>query len=84
VGPAKTLQVCERIHRIGQMKDVTIYKLYINNTIEKKIQKLLVQKDKMSHLCLNRWIIEDITYYNADWIDEHIELIDKIPENEEM
>jgi hypothetical protein len=57
---------------------------YINNTIEKKIQKLLVQKDKMSHLCLNRWIIEDITYYNADWIDEHIELIDKIPENEEM
>ena len=77
--PAKTLQVCERIHRIGQTKDVTIYKLYIKNTIEQKIQKRLVQKDKISKLCLSRWIIEDITTYNSEWITEEIELIERLP-----
>lgn len=78
--PAKTLQVCERIHRIGQIKDVTIYKLYINNTIEQKIQKRLVQKESISNLCLNRWIIENITDYNADWITEEIKLIERTQE----
>lgn len=81
--PAKTLQVCERIHRIGQIKDVTIYKLYINDTIEQKIQKRLVQKESISKLCLNRWIIKNITEYNADWITEEIKLIERPPSQQE-
>lgn len=45
--PAVENQAADRIYRIGQTKDVTIYRLVTTNSIEEKIQEL---KDKKSHI----------------------------------
>ena len=39
-------QAIDRVHRIGQTRPVSIYKLYMNNTVEVKIEEL--QKKKVS------------------------------------
>ncbi|MEJ6951648.1 DEAD/DEAH box helicase [Natronospora cellulosivora (SeqCode)] len=42
--PMKVEQRIGRVHRLGQTKDVNIYNLAIENTIEEKILKLLYEK----------------------------------------
>ncbi len=46
--PAVEQQAGDRIYRIGQKKDVTIYKLIVAGTIEEKIQQLQDKKEKMA------------------------------------
>jgi SNF2 family DNA or RNA helicase len=75
---AKMEQVKCRIHRISQKKDVVIYQLSINNTIEDKMEKRVLKKDKITNLCLQKWIIKDISNYNTEWINEEIKLIENV------
>lgn len=76
---AKMEQVKCRIHRISQEKDVFIYQLSINNTIEEKMEKRVLKKDKIANLCLQKWIINDITNYDSEWINEEIKLLEQLP-----
>ena len=46
--PALEQQVCDRIFRVGQKKDVTIYKFICNHTIEVRIEKLQNYKSSIS------------------------------------
>ncbi|XP_076317292.1 transcription termination factor 2-like isoform X7 [Tachypleus tridentatus] len=43
--PALDIQACDRVYRMGQKKEVTIYRFICQNTIEEKIQQL--QKKKL-------------------------------------
>jgi SNF2 family DNA or RNA helicase len=74
---AKMIQVMDRIHRIGQTKDVTIYNLQIQNSIEEQIEQLVDKKYKMSNLVLSKWNIHDIKNYDDSWMKNIIKLIDK-------
>lgn len=81
---AKMDQIFNRIHRISQEKDVKIYQLEIQNTIEQKIKKRVIQKKDMSELCLNNWTINDLDNYNSDWLTETIKLIENPNEPPEL
>lgn len=73
---AKMSQVMDRIHRIGQTKDVTIYNLQIKNSIEEQIEQLIQKKYKMAHLVLNKWSIQNSKNYDDSWMKDIIKLID--------
>lgn len=73
---SKMIQVMDRIHRIGQEKDVTIYNLQMKNSIEEKIQQVVNKKHKMTNLVINKWNINDTTNYDDSWMKNIIKLID--------
>jgi SNF2 family DNA or RNA helicase len=52
---SKMIQVSERVNRIGQNRNVFIYKLSIDKSIEDKIKKYIQNKFKLSNLVLNKW-----------------------------
>jgi len=79
---AKMTQVMDRIHRIGQTKDVIIYHLQIKNSIEEQIEQLIYKKHKMANLVINKWNIRDIKNYDDSWIKNIIKLIEKPKEIE--
>jgi SWI/SNF-related matrix-associated actin-dependent regulator of chromatin subfamily A3 len=70
---AKIIQVMDRIHRIGQKRDVNIYKLQVENTIEERIQELVDKKYKVNNLISNKWSVGDD--YNTDWMKSIVKLI---------
>ena len=51
--PAIEDQAFDRVHRIGQLKNVTIYRLVIKNSIEQKILKLQEKKRKIAKQALD-------------------------------
>lgn len=51
--PAIERQAMDRIYRIGQKKNVMIYKLIMENTIEEKVQSLQNEKDNIANELLH-------------------------------
>jgi SNF2 family DNA or RNA helicase len=47
--PAVEAQAIDRTHRIGQLQNVTAYRLIAENTIEEKIRSLQKQKSSLSN-----------------------------------
>lgn len=80
---AKMTQVMDRIHRIGQTKEVTIYNLQIKNSIEEQIEQLVEKKYKMANLVLSKWNIHDPKNYDDSWMKNIIKLIEKPSEEVE-
>ena len=68
--PATEKQAADRVYRIGQTKDVFVYKLITRNTIEEKIQQLQEKKTFISDS-----IFKDIGDFKKLDIDEIISLI---------
>lgn len=46
--PALENQAIDRVHRIGQMKDVVVHRIFINNTVEDRILELQRKKQVKS------------------------------------
>lgn len=74
---SKMIQVIDRLHRIGQNKNINIYKLIIENSIEEKIKELVNYKSKIANLIINKWNINDMNKYDDNWMKQIIKLIDK-------
>lgn len=74
---SKMIQVCDRIHRIGQTKPVNIYRLVVggNNSIEQRIQQLISKKEKLKNLVMNKWELGNGENYDDEWIKTPIKLI---------
>jgi SNF2 family DNA or RNA helicase len=74
---SKMIQVSDRVHRIGQTRDVNIYKLSVGgeNSIEKRVDALISKKEKLKNLIMKQWVIKDIDNYDDDWIRTPIKLI---------
>lgn len=74
---SKMIQVSDRVHRIGQTRDVNIYKISVGgeNSIEQRIHKLVSKKEKLKNLVMKTWCIDDIDSYDDDWIKTPIKLI---------
>lgn len=51
--PALEKQACDRIHRVGQKKDVVIHKFICKNTIEEKINELQNIKNRIASSALS-------------------------------
>jgi len=47
------LQACDRIHRIGQTKPVTVYNLMCVNTIDERVQDILETKKALSEFVID-------------------------------
>lgn len=52
---AKMEQVAARAHRIGQTKEVKVYKLISAGTIEEKMMQLVDKKQKESDMVMKKW-----------------------------
>mmetsp|Transcript_5634 Transcript_5634/g.10257 ORF Transcript_5634/g.10257 Transcript_5634/m.10257 type:complete len:1123 (-) Transcript_5634:485-3853(-) len=52
--PTMDQQAMDRAHRLGQTKEVTVYRLICKDTIEENILKRASQKDKVQDLILNQ------------------------------
>lgn len=46
--PAVENQATDRVHRIGQTKTVYVYRIMIENTLEERIEKLLIRKQQIA------------------------------------
>ncbi|HEY9297833.1 MAG TPA: DEAD/DEAH box helicase [Leptolyngbyaceae cyanobacterium] len=70
--PAKLQNAEDRIHRIGQVKGVTIYSFWMRGTIEERIKKKLIEKHGLIENtinCLATGIDEDELLSTEDWLD---------------
>ena len=74
---SKMTQVCDRIHRIGQTKNVNIYKLSITgeNSIEQRIISLISKKERLKNLIIKQWNIDNVESYDDLWIKTSIKLV---------
>lgn len=66
--PAVERQAEDRIYRIGQTENVTVYRLVTKNTIEEKIQMLKEQKDELGNLVFEG--LKDISELEMDKIQK--------------
>ena len=70
------IQVMNRVHRIGQTKDVNIYKMRIGDTIECRIKKLVNKKHNISKNIVELYDEESLT----KTFEECVKLVEKTPQ----
>ncbi|KAI5147988.1 chromatin-remodeling ATPase INO80 [Enteropsectra breve] len=56
--PTVDQQAMDRVHRLGQTKDVTVYRLITKNSIEEKIMERANKKDEMQKIIIKGKVFE--------------------------
>jgi SNF2 family DNA or RNA helicase len=69
---AKISQVSDRIHRIGQKKDVTIHCMYMKDSIEMRLKELVDKKDAVCKIVVD---CVPITRFNDTFMNRVISLL---------
>ena len=75
--PTVDLQAQDRVHRIGQTRNVTIYRLVVGNSIEEKILEKARQRKK-----LNNVVIKSGAFNQTAW-DHHQKAVSQAAEGSE-
>jgi SWI/SNF-related matrix-associated actin-dependent regulator of chromatin subfamily A3 len=75
---SKMEQCADRIHRIGQEKQVYIYNLKMKGSIEERIEELVKYKGLIVNMILNKEFRDD---FDLSWIENVVKLLDKEEEN---
>jgi SNF2 family DNA or RNA helicase len=70
---ARLEQISDRVHRIGQTKDVNIYCIYVANSIEMKLKDLIARKDIICKVVID---CAPITADVDSWLTRIIKLLD--------
>ena len=70
---SKCQQISDRIHRIGQTKDVTIYSLFVLDSIEMRMKDLVEKKDQICKVIID---CKPITNETQSWLSKIIKLIE--------
>jgi len=70
---AKIEQVSDRIHRIGQNRDVIVYSMLVSDSIEMKMKELVDKKDAICKVVID---CAPITDRVESWLTKIIKLVD--------
>jgi len=77
MSPAMVNQAADRVHRIGQDKNVTIISLIANGTVDERIEEILTRKMNLARLVLDedelkidKLSLEDLLYIFGEEIEE--------------
>ena len=70
---AKVLQMSDRIHRIGQGREVKVYSMFLEDTIEKKILDLVEKKAESVAIILD---CKKISGSAESWLNRVVRLLD--------
>lgn len=70
---SKMKQMSDRIYRIGQTKETTVYTLVVNNTIENKIEQMIENKRRVCEIIAEGKALRG---GNVDWLRNVIRLLE--------
>jgi len=70
---AKISQISDRIHRIGQTKDVTIHNIYVQDSIEMRLRDLVHKKDMICRVIVD---CLPVTKFVDSWLTRMIKLLE--------
>lgn len=70
---AKISQVSDRIHRIGQKRDVIVYCMYVEDSIEMKMKELVDRKDAICKVVVDCMAV---TRYNESFLARVVKLME--------
>ncbi|KCZ74220.1 hypothetical protein H311_04816, partial [Anncaliia algerae PRA109] len=59
--PTVDKQAMDRAHRLGQLRDVTVYKLVCRDTVEERVMEMASKKDE-----IQKMVIEKGNFEGAD------------------
>lgn len=67
--PTVDQQAMDRAHRLGQMKQVTVYRMITKNTVEERIMQRAKQKDQIHKVVIAGGAFKDSAPLEGDFVD---------------
>lgn len=75
IKPSLTTQAISRVYRMGQVRNVLVYHLLCENTVDEAVMRLLEEKQKEFDLYADESAMADATegLFDREWIRQYIE-----------
>lgn len=82
--PATMRQAEDRVHRQGQTQNVTIYELWIEDTIEDRIRSILTKKQALAERVIDSLAtdVEDLNITTDEWLHSILQIRPEDQKNE--
>lgn len=75
IKPSLTAQAIARVYRMGQVRNVLVYHLLCENTVDEAVMAILEEKQREFDLYADESAMADATegFFDRDWIREYVE-----------